>query len=199
MNYVPSNRNDLIIIWYYSYHFPFITYVIQKWVSCKSKFVQNHTDQFLNIVHWQTIWNTVIILWSTFYGAIYTCKDISMGLCKKDVTPSLVHWSYVFLALTHWYVITFVNHLINHSADSLSSILLFLLLITDNTCPCQPQFMCCIQNFMRMLIFQTTPHYWLVHCRRDLDYSDKWFKVLLWLLLFINYTDSFSQKAVLNG
>ena len=25
----------------------------------------------------------------------------SMGLCKKDVTPLLTHWSYVFLALTH--------------------------------------------------------------------------------------------------
>ena len=26
---------------------------------------------------------------------------ISMGQCKKDVTPLLMHWSYVFLALTH--------------------------------------------------------------------------------------------------
>ena len=25
----------------------------------------------------------------------------SMGWCKKDVTPLLTHWSYVFLALTH--------------------------------------------------------------------------------------------------
>ena len=24
-----------------------------------------------------------------------------MGLCKKDVTPLLMHWSYIFLALTH--------------------------------------------------------------------------------------------------
>ena len=28
----------------------------------------------------------------------------SMGYCKKDVTPSLMHWSYVFLALTHRHV-----------------------------------------------------------------------------------------------
>ena len=28
---------------------------------------------------------------------------ISMALCKKDVTPLLTHWSYVFLALNHWY------------------------------------------------------------------------------------------------
>ena len=26
-----------------------------------------------------------------------------MGLCKNDVTPLLMHWSYVFLAQTHWY------------------------------------------------------------------------------------------------
>ena len=28
---------------------------------------------------------------------------ISMGYCKKDVTPLLKHWSYVFLALAHRY------------------------------------------------------------------------------------------------
>ena len=28
---------------------------------------------------------------------------ISMGWCKKDVTPLLTHWSYVILALTHRY------------------------------------------------------------------------------------------------
>ena len=28
----------------------------------------------------------------------------SMGWCKKDVTPLLTHWSYVFLALTHRFV-----------------------------------------------------------------------------------------------
>ena len=28
---------------------------------------------------------------------------ILMGQCKKDVTPLLMHWSYIFLALTHWY------------------------------------------------------------------------------------------------
>ena len=29
---------------------------------------------------------------------------ILMGKCKKDVTPLLMHWSFVFLALTHQYV-----------------------------------------------------------------------------------------------
>ena len=33
---------------------------------------------------------------------------ILMGSCKKDITPLLMHWSYVFLALTHWYVL-FIN------------------------------------------------------------------------------------------
>ena len=30
---------------------------------------------------------------------------ISMGLCKKDVTLLLMHWSYVVLAPTHWWYI----------------------------------------------------------------------------------------------
>ena len=29
---------------------------------------------------------------------------ISIGWCKKEVTPLLTHWSYVFLALTHRYM-----------------------------------------------------------------------------------------------
>ena len=28
---------------------------------------------------------------------------LARGPCKKDVTPLLMHWSYVFLALTYWY------------------------------------------------------------------------------------------------
>ena len=34
---------------------------------------------------------------------IGTANSISVGWCKKDVTPLLTHWSYVFLALTHGY------------------------------------------------------------------------------------------------
>ena len=48
-----------------------------------------------------------IIIWSTnHYKKIINSHrifDISMGQCKKDVTPLLKHWSYVFLALTHRY------------------------------------------------------------------------------------------------
>ena len=39
----------------------------------------------------------------------------SMGLCKKDITPLLTHWSYVFLALTHRsdLVWVMIKHLLN--------------------------------------------------------------------------------------
>ena len=32
------------------------------------------------------------------------CIDISMGWCKKDITPLPMHWSYAFLVLTHRYI-----------------------------------------------------------------------------------------------
>ena len=32
-----------------------------------------------------------------------------MGLCKKDITPLLTHWSYVFRALTHQYLMSVVH------------------------------------------------------------------------------------------
>ena len=38
----------------------------------------------------------IFVLQSYFFT---TCCNISMGLCKKDITPLLTHWSYVFLAL----------------------------------------------------------------------------------------------------
>ena len=34
---------------------------------------------------------------------IHTCYSVSMGQCKKDITPLLTQWNYVFLALTHRY------------------------------------------------------------------------------------------------
>ena len=40
----------------------------------------------------------------------FTWPYISMGWCKKDVTILLKHWSYIFLALTHWYVHTKLRH-----------------------------------------------------------------------------------------
>ena len=43
--------------------------------------------------------------WNTLqFSQNNTDQVIYMGWCKKDVTPLLAHCSYVFLALTHWYV-----------------------------------------------------------------------------------------------
>ena len=36
-------------------------------------------------------------------GVIIAPHCISMGQCKKDVTPLLTHWRYIFLALTYLY------------------------------------------------------------------------------------------------
>ena len=36
-------------------------------------------------------------------------RYISMGWCKKDVTPLLMHWSYVFLVLTHWCIYIYLE------------------------------------------------------------------------------------------
>ena len=38
---------------------------------------------------------------------------ISMGQCKKDAIPLLPHWRYLFLALTHRYVMC-KKYLIDH-------------------------------------------------------------------------------------
>ena len=38
----------------------------------------------------------VVSLWRERYS-----HSTSMGYCKKDVTPLLTHWSYIFLELTH--------------------------------------------------------------------------------------------------
>ena len=42
-------------------------------------------------------------------------RSLSMGQCKKDVTPLLTHWSSVFLALTHRYIVHPVIRSIFHS------------------------------------------------------------------------------------
>ena len=41
-------------------------------------------------------------------------KVIAMGQCKKDATPWLTHWSYVFLAVTHRYMVKQGTHNIHH-------------------------------------------------------------------------------------
>ena len=55
-----------------------------------------------------TMWVGPFIFSSTILWIyILSCTDtgkitsVSMGWSKKDVTPLLMHWSYIFLALTH--------------------------------------------------------------------------------------------------
>ena len=38
-----------------------------------------------------------------------TYTIISIGLCKRDVTPVRQQWSYVFLALAHRYIVSFIR------------------------------------------------------------------------------------------
>ena len=47
----------------------------------------------------------VIILVTVYLGLNMLILIKSMGSCKKDVTPLLTHWSYVFLSLTHPFVL----------------------------------------------------------------------------------------------
>ena len=51
------------------------------------------------------LWNWCRILIVT-WSVIQLVTHILMGWCKKDLTPMLTHWSYVFLALTHWYAMS---------------------------------------------------------------------------------------------
>ena len=41
---------------------------------------------------------------------IYIHVHVSMGWCKKDVTPLPTHWSYAYLSLTHRYMITIYDY-----------------------------------------------------------------------------------------
>ena len=50
------------------------------------------------------------------YYLALTSLDISMGLYKKDLTPFLTHWSYVFLALTHRFVCHYTLNVYYHSS-----------------------------------------------------------------------------------
>ena len=46
-----------------------------------------------------------VLTWTYEKGSINTWKKMHMikyiGYCKKDITPLLTHWSYIFLVLTH--------------------------------------------------------------------------------------------------
>ena len=64
---------------------------------CFHKYFYNHKISFSQSI--KKKW-----LWDSFHLVRNICRldDISMA---KDVTPLLMHWNYVFLTLTHWYVV----------------------------------------------------------------------------------------------
>ena len=52
-----------------------------------------------------------------------------MGQCKKDITPLLTHWSYVFLAPTHWSMDHFTNFLCQYLLAATNRVPLRLLCV----------------------------------------------------------------------
>ena len=61
---------------------------------------------YANILAQSTI-SPLALLFANRCNIITQCMPIMMGLCKKDVTPLLTHWSCIFLALSHRYVLDF--------------------------------------------------------------------------------------------
>ena len=50
--------------------------------------------------------------WNRHLSHLKECKPIMlMDYCKKDITPLLTHWSYVFLALSHRCIFHITSHL----------------------------------------------------------------------------------------
>ena len=73
-----------VIIWQYRWYFLLMYYFrIQEKKKWKYFITQN------------------LCLFSTAKYYLQPKHMKSMGECKKDVTPLLTHWSYIFLALTH--------------------------------------------------------------------------------------------------
>ena len=72
-----------------------------------SLFSQNvHKRQSIAILPWWGLRMSFMSLQSdlpTTFIILVPCCNISMVQCMKDVTPVHWQWSYVFLALTHWY------------------------------------------------------------------------------------------------
>ena len=58
---------------------------------------------FIHWLFWYKLW---FLRWASCPMLPYvSISYISMGKVKKDVTPLLTHWNYVFLATTYWYMI----------------------------------------------------------------------------------------------
>ena len=55
---------------------------------------------FIEVCSWWSDWHTVFIHAGNGLASSQFLNR-SIGQCKKDITPLLTHWSYVFLTLTH--------------------------------------------------------------------------------------------------
>ena len=90
----------LEIVWWclFSYSIPTVVYkIVEDWIA-------------VNLNHLLEIYATTSLLNDTncIGFGVGSCF-ISMGWCKKDVTPLLTHCSYVFLVLTLWSVQTSIG------------------------------------------------------------------------------------------
>ena len=66
------------------------------------RLLQERRNSIANALELHLSCTNPLIWWHCYFLALQI-RTISIGYCKKDVTPLLTHWSYIFLALTHWY------------------------------------------------------------------------------------------------
>ena len=100
-------NQDWVMIWKHFLHYwPFVKGFHQSPVDSlhKGPIMQNFCIFFVVSLN-RLLNNSQFTCDLRCLNPIGTCTvmTISMGWCKKDVTPLLIHWSYVFLALTHRY------------------------------------------------------------------------------------------------
>ena len=80
-------------------HLPFLFHIVTLLVSTGPLSLRSSTHGLvINIIHSLCTCSQLSHTGRTCAGR---WRRISTGCCKKDVTPLLTHWSYIFLALTH--------------------------------------------------------------------------------------------------
>ena len=93
-HHVIVKTNEAIVHWY--------IFVAWGWkrVDVRSRVMSQLNNQSIQMLYTLRIGN-----WTAICSLVLVkVKNISMGYCKKDVTPLLMHWSYIFLVLSHQYV-----------------------------------------------------------------------------------------------
>ena len=61
--------------------------------------------KFVVITYWLLYFEKISSNYNMYMHLCHIPEHKSIGQCKKDITPLLMHWSYVFLALTHQNVV----------------------------------------------------------------------------------------------